>query len=76
MIDEATTVPLVWIITVIVLLGGTIITLFVWWLRTEFARLDGQHADLKSNISGVHKRVDWLIFKLLPGHPYEEDDHG
>lgn len=72
MIDEATTVPIGWLIG----LGALALTGIFFWLRSEFSRLDGQHSELKESVVSVHKRVDWLIVKLLPGHPYTEKDDG
>ena len=72
MIDETTTVPIGWLIA----LGVFAFLGLIAWLKREFARLDGQHAELRGDVGKVHKRVDWLIMKLLPGHPYleKEDD--
>ena len=70
MIDEATTVPIGWLIA----LGALALAGLIAWLKREFGRLDGQHAELKQGLTRVHKRVDWMIMKLLPGHPYEEED--
>lgn len=73
MIDDTTTVPLGWLIAVAAVLGGATVSLAWWWLKSEFTRLDGQHSELTKNVARVHRRLDYLIIKLLPNDPFREN---
>ena len=65
--------------------AGILIGVLGWllklWLQAEFSRidtrlegLDSQHNDLSKGLTRVHKRVDYLILKLLPDNPFKGDD--
>ena len=73
--DGQTTVPLAWLIVAVSALVSAIIGAFLWWLRNEFSRIDERHESLAADLRGLHKRVDFLIFRLI-GRAFDDGRDG
>lgn len=69
-------VPLLWLVSAIVVLGGAFIAVIGTWLSREMRRNDGEHEQLKRQIDRVLRRVDYIIMHNTPAIPQFKEEEG